>query len=255
MDPASHSRNGPGWRFPRPRGDGPSPRGPEDARRWVSPPTRGWTHAIKLSALSCCGFPAHAGMDPATRQTAQLYRWFPRPRGDGPGLELHRIRVEEVSPPTRGWTRVVREPLQITGGFPAHAGMDPCRACYSPITTRFPRPRGDGPQSRRRRRCLLRVSPPTRGWTDIAGLRSEVTAGFPAHAGMDPRSDGPARGTSRFPRPRGDGPRKRKASVRGVLVSPPTRGWTPAVTGDRLRAPGFPAHAGMDLLSLTSGAG
>ena len=51
---------------------------------------------------------------------------------------------------------------------------------------------------------------------------------------------------SRFPRPRGDGPRYRRSEAEQALVSPPTRGWTliqhPQVSMPR----GFPAHAGMD---------
>ena len=31
------------------------------------------------------------------------------------------------------------------------------------------------------------VSPPTRGWTSAKAMEVEQAAGFPAHAGMDPR--------------------------------------------------------------------
>ena len=63
---------------------------------------------------------------------------------------------------------------------------------------------------------------------------------------MDPCSSSTSMRRCGFPRPRGDGPveaAKRKAAV---LVSPPTRGWTPPSQAGGLTLDGFPAHAGMD---------
>ena len=70
--------------------------------------------------------------------------------------------------------------------------------------------------------------------------------GFPAHAGMDPRSDARCTRRSRFPRPRGDGPSRRRARPVRTRVSPPTRGWTRRWIGVVVEPNGFPAHAGMD---------
>ena len=193
--------------------------------------------STRVRIVASHGFPAHAGMDP--------YRWiipiggvgFPRPRGDGPPSLL--------------------DDSAIRDGFPAHAGMDPSTPagrCRRVVW--FPRPRGDGPHDGRRDApaASRTVSPPTRGWT----LRHMNTA---ALHGL------------RFPRPRGDGPHVSRHVSRRVLgVSPPTRGWTTlghCRTGCRLRVSpptrgwtlqmhidrrdrtrsGFPAHAGMDLLS------
>ena len=93
------------------------------------------------------------------------------------------------------------------------------------------------------------VSPPTRGWTVVRPLVRREHPGFPAHAGMDQvgkcvplRSSGfPAHAgmdlylnakrttPDGFPRPRGDGPPDDVATLFGVGVSPPTRGWTSAM--------------------------
>ena len=111
-------------------------------------------------------------------------------------------------------------------GFPAHAGMDPSGRSRRPRSSRFPRTRGDGPW---RLRSICRsstVSPHTRGWTLALIARRRVDLGFPAHAGMDPRTCGSRSSTRRFPRTRGDGPRADRHHPDGRH--------------------GFPAHAGMD---------
>ncbi len=62
---------------------------------------------------------------------------------------------------------------------------------------------------------------------------------------MAPASATPAGGARRFPRPRGDGPRRRARCHERRRVPPPTRGWPlrhDPLTGD---GPGSPAHAGM----------
>ena len=74
-----------------------------------------------------------------------------------------------------------------------------------------------------------------------------VTAGFPAHAGMDPSAPASAPTRTWFPRPRGDGPLDVDHHVHHQRVSPPTRGWTPAEDPHPPWRAGFPAHAGMDL--------
>ena len=49
-----------------------------------------------------------------------------------------------------------------------------------------------------------------------------------------------------FPRTRGDGPAAGAGHVRGVPVSPHTRGWTRPRPAGPFACTGFPAHAGMD---------
>ena len=101
-----------------------------------------------------------------------------------------------------------------TSGSPAHAGMDPLPHLH-PHPAGLPRTRGDGP-------CLApspstsRGAPPhTRG----PFISRPMTAGSPAHAGMDLHVTREPTESDRLPRTRGDGP--------GVPQAPPhTRGWT-----------------------------
>ena len=192
------------------------------------------------------GFPAHAGMDPRGPSGARLRAWFPRTRGDGPRhLGWSRGRFG-VSPHTRGWT--LRLPGREPGphGFPAHAGMDPCRPWPGSGRPRFPRTRGDGPARAVGSSTSRMVSPHTRGWTLPPFLIRVEPDGFPAHAGMDPAAWARYRPSSRFPRTRGDGPCRVSSPALLSRVSPHTRGWTPYVGGGDSYPPGFPAHAGMD---------
>ena len=185
-------------------------------------------------------------MDPFPADPTDTITRFPRPRGDGPTRGRVNSQPIGVSPPTRGWTRWSRTAVHGSSGFPAHAGMDP----ESPVTpgslSRFPRPRGDGPVCACTSPRLIVVSPPTRGWTVRRRVGLAPGAGFPAHAGMDPRTPWAARGCRGFPRPRGDGP-PRSWELRDSLgVSPPTRGWTSVIFDEAHAVEGFPAHAGMD---------
>ena len=109
------------------------------------------------------------------------------------------------------------------------------------------------------------VPPPTRGWPPAMRRRLNGAAGSPAHAGMAPARHihfGETMGSpahagmaprhcdfcsrpSRFPRPRGDGPRYLEPSVTRIAVPPPTRGWPPQSRRQRPPGAGSPAHAGM----------
>ena len=206
MDPALSGR-GPGRAgFPRTRGDGPRPQPPIGSMPGVSPHTRGWTHGRPVMVGAHPGFPAHAGMDPGPGSRQPPGRRFPRTRGDGPVEGAGRRDPPRVSPHTRGWTRSGRAGRSARLGFPAHAGMDPRHRARSPTDAWFPRTRGDGPRPRLFRRGRTVVSPHTRGWTRH-GLSSTVSVGgFPAHAGMDPRTRTASSTAPGFPRTRGDGP-------------------------------------------------
>ena len=215
-------------RFPRPRGDGPTPEVIRAVSRLVSPPTRGWTAEGCAVQDRPVGFPAHAGMDPRHRNTPVAGSWFPRPRGDGPNPVNGQILAYSVSPPTRGWTCCGNRRRDHPDGFPAHAGMDQ-RAPEPPAfrsNDGFPRPRG--------------------GWTSLRIDSTWAAGGFPAHAGMDPTTSYATFTYGRFPRPRGDGPRPWRASSSSLAVSPPTRGWTAYMISVNVYPLGFPAHAGMD---------
>ncbi len=246
MDPLGSAPARLGAGFPRPRGDGPADDDAHRQERLVSPPTRGWTLDAQPSHMERPGFPAHAGMDLVCLDTPTASAGFPRPRGDGPVCVVDARAGRSVSPPTRGWTRWRYVGVASSGGFPAHAGMDPPRCHGTDTVGGFPRPRGDGPTGGSNAVFVRRVSPPTRGWTFPMLISAVVKSGFPAHAGMD-RTDTPGMpGAKRFPRPRGDGPAPATMARRRPAVSPPTRGWTFLGVLTAAGRGGFPAHAGMD---------
>ena len=226
MDPSPRPRRSRTSWFPRPRGDGPRTDARASILTLVSPPTRGWTQALRSEHPPRAGFPAHAGMDLLASRSSEGLSGFPRPRGDGPSSRIPTSKRRGVSPPTRGWTRVSDGLKVASDGFPAHAGMDP-RAGERPRTqARFPRPRGDGPPPATAACLMPPVSPPTRGWTQAPLPDARRAEGFPAHAGMGPFPQTPLHAFT--------------------TVSPPTRGWTPARRIPALPRLGFPAHAGMD---------
>ena len=111
----------------------------------------------------------------------------------------------------------------------------------------LPRTRGDGPAFELELLVAEPASPHTRGWTLGWGDAAVRRLGFPAHAGMDPRCSGGSVWPRGLPRTRGDGPRQARPPGRVVWASPHTRGWTAPKRIGMVPAPGFPAHAGMDL--------
>ena len=246
MDPPSSSpRPRRSWN-PRTRGDGPGREPPKYSALVDSPHTRGWTRFQAGSFAPRHGFPAHAGMDPPHGLGSVSGLWIPRTRGDGPLAGGTDEAANEDSPHTRGWTGTSMSLEFVAGGFPAHAGMDPCRFRRRAHHDGIPRTRGDGPP----RVCFVwrgpKDSPHTRGWTAYAAMREARGDGFPAHAGMDP-AQGRRRGRgNRIPRTRGDGPWGALVVSRRALDSPHTRGWTPPGSRRRRWPSGFPAHAGMD---------
>ena len=131
-------------------------------------------------------------------------------------------------------------------GFPAHAGMDPRRQARGTPRFRIPRTCGDGPSAGGPVAALSADSPHMRGWTRVHGAFGRVHRGFPAHAGMDPRSRSAGAGRPGIPRTCGDGPRRDSAVTLASSDSPHMRGWTRVVLSERRRLLGFPAHAGMD---------
>ena len=207
MDPWEIAMMAPGRRIPRARGDGPEAGracagGVED-----SPRSRGWTRPAAPTFEDVGGFPALAGMDPAsTRPTIATCR-IPRARGDGPPVQRQARGRERDSPRSRGWTRALRRRARRPEGFPALAGMDPRER----ERERRPRP------------------------------------GFPALAGMDPRCARRPFTWRGIPRARGDGPAPCTLPTSRAEDSPRSRGWTPGAHGDRSPGAGFPALAGMDL--------
>ena len=213
----------------------------------IPPHTRGWTRDSDRRGDDGTGFPAHAGMDPAISppprpdhggfpahagmdpdiilSAAHSYR-IPRTRGDGPVARQVLTGATPDSPHTRGWTPRRGLQRRREGGFPAHAGMDPCSGRRCAATRRIPRTRGDGPKTLFGGGTRLADSPHTRGWTPDGRRDPGGHGGFPAHAGMDPTG--------------------REWNGQLFRDSPHTRGWTQHAPPTVLIVAGFPAHAGMD---------
>ena len=174
--------------LPRTRGDGPRWRHDPGRLEWASPHTRGWTRPYRRQATVEGGFPAHAGMDPVELDGAPRRPRLPRTRGDGPPPLGFFNEWELASPHTRGWTVAAVDDVGVVEGFPAHAGMDPATIRRVPPRHRLPRTRGDGPARESPVRAADGASPHTRGWTLVPRPARPAGPGFPAHAGMDPRS-------------------------------------------------------------------
>ena len=186
----------------RTRGDGPV----SCALRWLprmaSRHTRGWTPQSSGCPPRRRGFPAHAGMDLSNSSPRGPRPRLPRTRGDGPGIPPRISTQVWASPHTRGWTRVAGADGGFEHGFPAHAGMDPCRSCATGCSAWLPRTRGDGPDDYRGGELFFPASPHTRGWTLPGGRDRAVQIGFPAHAGVVPQFENRGRvwGWTREPR-------------------------------------------------------
>ena len=91
-------------------------------------------------------------------------------------------------------------------------------------------------------------SPHPRGWTPCCCAMPFPADGFPAPAGMDPRSSRRPRPRPRIPRTRGDGPTPTAGWRSSSRDSPHPRGWTRGPRRQPVGEPGFPAPAGMDPL-------
>ena len=198
MDPAQLPKLHVFPRLPRTRGDGPRVRHRKAHQPGASPHTRGWTVLARQRPAAEQGFPAHAGMDPARPWARRGTRGLPRTRGDGPRSWCSSRRLREASPHTRGWTRRRQEQHPRRHGFPAHAGMDPCRRTRAASSTRLPRTRGDGPGFDVVICSARWASPHTRGWTHYGSPGRSPRA---AAAGAAPRPPRASRPPPPWPRP------------------------------------------------------
>ena len=191
------------------------------------------------------GSPAHAGMALPGQPGPASDPGFPRPRGDGPQVRGATRLSGWVPPPTRGWPGLPGRFGARQEGSPAHAGMAPRSTRGLAGSTRFPRPRGDGPGWPGLPSCTTRVPPPTRGWPLYAVRWRAADGGSPAHAGMALFHEHCAKLLAGFPRPRGDGPVEPAVAAPALEVPPPTRGWPLRPVGPAAAGQGSPAHAGM----------
>ena len=228
MDPGPRRRRRQVPGIPRARGDGPVPGGRITSQLSDSPRSRGWTRTSNQPLPTVSGFPALAGMDRWRSTPRGRGARIPRARGDGPSGGSFSPASIRDSPRSRGWTVGDRPPALGGGGFPALAGMDPRPTSDSRWRSRIPRARGDGPAVEGGRAHVGRDSPRSRGWTREADVRTASAPGFPALAGMDPRSSPRAARGRWIPRARGDGPRSRLVACPSSSDSPRSRGWTAA---------------------------
>ncbi len=188
---------------------------------------RGWTSQGSATVRPASGYPAHAGMDRLTTTRPVTVRLrLPRPCGDGPPQRAKSAPECLVTPPMRGWTCRLPPHRYPIRGYPAHAGMDRHQVPEVLGCAWLPRPCGDGPLPGLCCDWHHWVTPPMRGWTVIDDTFAEATAGYPAHAGMDPGCFSCGRSCSRLPRPCGDGPSERMGIKSIATVTPPMRGWT-----------------------------
>ena len=165
MDPERRRRIQEERRLPRARGDGPAPRRATFAQFGASPRSRGWTRRVRAGSIRPSGFPALAGMDPASHPADVRTRGLPRARGDGPWAGPERPGGQEASPRSRGWTAFASIIASNAGGFPALAGMDLTMKSRSSARGGLPRARGDGPHYVHVAGRPRAASPRSRGWT------------------------------------------------------------------------------------------
>ena len=172
--------------YPRPRG------GADDAfpgaldPGGLSPPTRGSPHRVTVSGNRRRSIPAHAGEPSMRRPSSEMSRVYPRPRG---GAHLERssgLRLDGLSPPTRGSPCIL----------PRHPYTGPV----------YPRPRGGADVMMPSSVAVRGLSPPTRGSRRDRDRRSDGRRSIPAHAGEPSTSSGQNRLSAVYPRPRGGAP-------------------------------------------------
>ena len=157
-----------------------------------------------------------------------------------------------------------------TGVFPAYAGMFLVRIGTGAPLGRFPRIRGDVPDTDHQPPVIYGVfpayagmfrtaathmqyrglfSPHTRGCSGPASNTQQPGSVFPAYAGMF-RSGGDEAGhNSSFPRIRGDVPSYPYWAYLTCLFSPHTRGCSGKIMAGKIDIFVFPAYAGMFLKS------
>ena len=150
---------------------------------------------------------------------------FPHPRGDGPHHDQVLIEFSQISPPAWGWPALADRDEKLGIDFPTRVGMARSARRGSTSGTRFPHPRGDGPNGGVECHDFMGISPPAWGWPAKTQSLSNFYEDFPTRVGMARRGLRPKTNSSRFPHPRGDGPCNFEpvGSPRGI--SPPAWGW------------------------------
>ena len=139
-------------------------------------------------------------------RTPQRPVCFPRVRGDVPEVQGPLVVGWSFSPRARGCSGVVSSFFSGIIVFPACAGMFPRPLANATASLRFPRVRGDVPQSVAHSPRASQFSPRARGCSDHAELAKAQLGVFPACAGMFRSIQFWRVIHSGFPRVRGDVP-------------------------------------------------
>ncbi len=111
----------------------------------ATPHARGSTWRITHLPSGRAGYPACAGIDLARAIIVGPQARLPRMRGDRPLGESLEALIHAATPHARGSTRAASDNPSFAYGYPACAGIDPCRIGQSIIRLRLPRMRGDRP--------------------------------------------------------------------------------------------------------------
>ena len=149
--------------FPRIRGDVPDTIMLEQFKTLFSPHTRGCSSIRGGSMKIFCVFPAYAGMFRFFDDVAHMPKSFPRIRGDVPSASQSPLGVTPFSPHTRGCSLSTHYRFISFNVFPAYAGMFRTLLFTDVMNQRFPRIRGDVPDSISSIMCQIVFSPHTRG--------------------------------------------------------------------------------------------
>ncbi len=174
-------------------------------------------------------------------------RWrLPRVREDRPHPHCCRISALPATPRARRSTLCSPSSAPTDTGYPACAGIDPAACWLCTDALGLPRVRGDRPEHMSAFDFLYQATPRARGSTHRAYEGFLGRNGYPACAGIDPRSCRPAPCSCRLPRVRGDRPSSRRAPARTQPATPRARGSTCEEGRPVGCRPGYPACAGID---------
>ena len=169
--------------YPRPRGGTSAVRSFSTSSGGLSPPTRGNRDGREPSERISRSIPAHAGEPGETALWALCGRVYPRPRGGTAVICQPALRIEGLSPPTRGNHLTTREVCAYHWSIPAHAGEPATDGENLTMTMVYPRPRGGTDSSTDSSQSGSGLSPPTRGNLDPSEQPPAPTRSIPAHAG------------------------------------------------------------------------
>ena len=213
-------------------------------------------HGFSPRARGCSGrpgagltervvFPACAGMFLLLADPAGVRMRFPRVRGDVPfGLKLHTCYIQ-FSPRARGCSPQSLVSIFVFLVFPACAGMFLDHRFLERGWWGFPRVRGNVPFLFHFALGGSTFSPRARGCSSYTQAETPPSRVFPACAGMFRSKTVPLSTLSRFPRVRGDVPRKPIARLYFDRFSPRARGCSDLKTSTQSLTMVFPACAGM----------